>query len=202
MTYANLFARPCKSLKIGSSNPGSLHTTSMSREGLKTPDHDAAVELYNSNRSLHNKLREGDTLCATADFVNVRPGEGDARPKGNLTLEAKTFRTELLCMTLRMHSFVAFSPSSPAGRTTRIIDPDGDEDGRRYESSNTLPDLTSRMHEAKSSPEANRGQMLRIRRSNLQLGDGRIKVSFVYYFALGIVLEVRVCRVLCVCPSD
>lgn len=73
-------------------------------------------------------------------------------------------------------AFIAFSLSSPAGRTTRIIDPDGDEDGRRYESSNTLPDLTSRMHEAKSSPGANREQMLRIRRSNIQLGDGRIKV--------------------------
>eukprot|EP00752_Nemacystus_decipiens_P006470 g5825.t1 len=105
---------------MGSSNPASEHTTSMSREGLKVPDHDAAVELYYSNRSLHNKLRE-------------------------------------------------------AGRRTRIIDPDGDENGRLYESSNALPDLTSRMHEAKSSPEVSREQMLRIRRSNVQLGDGRIQ---------------------------
>ncbi|CAM9471471.1 unnamed protein product [Pylaiella littoralis] len=107
------------SLKMGSSNPGSQYTTSMSREGLKTPDHNASVELFNSNRSLHDKLRE-------------------------------------------------------AGRTTRIIDPDGDK-GARYERSNIMPDLTSRMHEAKSSPEANRQLMLRIRRSNVQLGDGRIK---------------------------
>lgn len=40
-----------------------------------------------------------------------------------------------------------------------------------------MPDLTGRMHEAKSSPEANRDLMLRIRRSNIQLGDGRIKVT-------------------------
>ena len=46
---------------MGSSNPGSEHTTSMSREGLKIPDHDAAVELYISNRALHNKLRDGNT---------------------------------------------------------------------------------------------------------------------------------------------
>lgn len=63
----------------------------------------------------------------------------------------------------------------PAGRTTRIIEPDGDK-GARYESSNTMPDLTSRLREAKSAPEANRGLMLRSRRSNVVLGDGRIKV--------------------------
>ncbi|CAM9766798.1 unnamed protein product [Ectocarpus sp. 6 AP-2014] len=106
------------SLKMGSSHPGSQFTTSMSREGLKVPDYDASVELFKSNRSLHNRLRE-------------------------------------------------------AGRTTRIIDPDGE--GGRYESSNIMPDLRSRMREANSSPEANRELMLRIRRSNVQLGDGRIK---------------------------
>ncbi len=63
-----------------------------------------------------------------------------------------------------------------AGRTTRIIDPDGDTEVARYKSSNIMPDHTGRMHEAKSSPEASRELMLRIRRSNVQLGDGRIKV--------------------------
>lgn len=92
-----------------------------------------------------------------------------------------------------------FPLSSPAGRTTRIIDPDGDEDGRRYESSNTLPDLRSRMHEAKSSPEANREQMLRIRRSNIQLGDGRIKVLTIYC-ASGVFLKDGVCFVYSGCP--
>ena len=64
-----------------------------------------------------------------------------------------------------------------AGRTTRIIDPDGDE-WSHYESSNNMPDLTDRLHEAKSSPEENRELMLRIRRSNIRLGDSRIKVLF------------------------
>lgn len=42
-----------------------------------------------------------------------------------------------------------------------------------------MPDLTNRLHEAKSTPEENRELMLRIRRSNIQLGDSRIKVFFV-----------------------
>lgn len=63
----------------------------------------------------------------------------------------------------------------PAGRNTRIIDPDGD-DRPHYESSNNMPDLTDRLHEAKSSPEANRELMVRIRQSNIKLGDSRIKV--------------------------
>lgn len=66
-----------------------------------------------------------------------------------------------------------------AGRATRIIDPDGDE-GSHYESSNNMPDLTNRLHEAKSSPEANRELMQRIRRSNIRLGDSRIKVTIVF----------------------
>ncbi|CAN0426323.1 unnamed protein product, partial [Laminaria digitata] len=108
------------SLKMGSSETGSQHKTSMAREGLKVPDHGASVEIFNSNRSMHDKLRE-------------------------------------------------------AGRTTRIIDPDGDDERSHYESSNNMPDLTGRLHEAKSSPEANRELMLRIRRSNIRLGDNRIK---------------------------
>lgn len=80
-------------------------------------------------------------------------------------------------------SISSLLPPPPAGRTTRIIDPDGDK-GARYESSNIMPDLTSRMHEAKSSPEANRQLMLRIRRSNVRLGDGRIKVR-IYLVPVG-----------------
>eukprot|EP00904_Undaria_pinnatifida_P001373 jgi/Undpi1/11236/HiC_scaffold_30.g13534.m1 len=107
------------SVKMGSSETGSHHKTSMAREGMKIPDPGTSVEIFNSNRSMHDKLRE-------------------------------------------------------AGRNTRIIDPDGD-DRPHYESSNNMPDLTDRLHEAKSSPEANRELMVRIRQSNIKLGDSRIK---------------------------
>ena len=74
-----------------------------------------------------------------------------------------------------------------AGRTTRIIDPDGDE-RPHYESSNNMPDLTNRLHEAKSSPEENRELMLRIRQSNIQLGDSRIKVCLVVVVVVVVVV--------------
>ena len=52
-----------------------------------------------------------------------------------------------------------------------------------------MPDHTGRLHEAKSSPEASRELMLRIRRSNVQLGDGRIKVELTVHSCADTVLS-------------
>lgn len=47
-----------------------------------------------------------------------------------------------------------------------------------------MPDFTSQMREAMSLPEANRELTQRVRRSNIRLGDGRIKVITVLLLLL------------------
>lgn len=137
-----------------------------------------AEARYMALATRHSARASRDTCPVKASlFLEVveihRP---EARPRRTQLMNATA--TRLISINAPICCSACDLRVSPAGRTTRIIDPGG-EDRDRYESSNSMPDLRSRMHEAKYSPEGNRQLMLRIRRSNIQLGDGRIKVILV-----------------------